>query len=56
MPMAAQIKICGLKTPDDAFKVNDFQVDYVGFVFAESKRRISKEAAVEIKNNLNKDI
>jgi len=54
--MNAQIKICGLKTVDDALKVNDFQIDYVGFVFAESKRRISKETALDIKNNLRKDI
>ena len=54
--MRVKIKICGLKTADDAFKVNDFQIDYVGFVFAKSKRIVSKETALEIKNNLRKDI
>ncbi len=52
----AEIKICGLKTVDDVYKINDFPIDYVGFVFAESKRKISKETAVEMKKALRDDI
>jgi len=52
----AEIKICGLKTVDDIYKINNFSIDYVGFVFAESKRRISKEVALEMKKALRADI
>ena len=56
MLINAKIKICGLKSLDDIYKVNDFNIDYVGFVFAESKRKISKELALQMKNALNPNI
>lgn len=51
-----KIKICGLKRIEDIEIVNKFNPDYVGFVFAESKRKIDFEQAKILKNRLNKNI
>jgi len=51
-----KIKICGLKNSVDVDYVNEAMPDYIGFVFAESKRRISPETATEFKNRLNPKI
>jgi len=51
-----KIKICGLKNSVDVDYVNEAMPDYIGFVFSESKRRISPETAAEFKNRLNKKI
>lgn len=40
-----KIKICGLKRPEDIGIVNRLKPDFVGFVFAESKRKIDKKQA-----------
>lgn len=56
MSINAKIKICGLKSVDDVIKINDFAIDYVGFVFAKSKRKVSAKTALEMKNVLRKDI
>ena len=51
MPM--EIKICGLKRVEDALMVNEFEnIKYVGFVFANTSRKITIEKALEIKKNL----
>ena len=55
MPM--EIKICGLKRVEDALMVNEFEnIKYVGFVFANTPRKITVEKALEIKKNLRPDI
>ena len=55
MPM--EIKICGLKRVEDALMVNEFEnIKYVGFVFANTPRKITIEKALEIKKNLSPDI
>ena len=55
MPM--EIKICGLKRVEDALMVNEFEnIKYVGFVFANTPRKITIEKALEIKKNLRPDI
>lgn len=55
MPM--KIKICGLKRVEDALMVNEFEnIKYVGFVFANTSRKITVEKALEIKKNLRPDI
>ena len=47
-----KIKICGLSRTEDITAVNHVLPDYIGFVFAESRRKISAETAVELKKRL----
>ncbi|HCJ07048.1 MAG TPA: N-(5'-phosphoribosyl)anthranilate isomerase [Lachnospiraceae bacterium] len=54
MPM--QIKICGLKRPEDVAYVNAAMPEYAGFVFAGTKRRITPEYARQLKGQMNPDI
>ena len=51
-----KIKICGLKRLEDIEIVNKYKPDYIGFVFANSKRKVSHELASEMKSNLSPDI
>ena len=51
-----KIKICGLRRLEDISIVNRYKPDYVGFVFADSKRKVSHDLAFEMKNNLSSDI
>ena len=51
-----KIKICGLKSLEDVAIVNEVMPDYVGFVFAESKRKVSKELALQMRVALNPKI
>lgn len=44
-----KIKICGLKRSEDVDYVNTYQPDYVGFVFAGKKRKITYDQAKELK-------
>jgi phosphoribosylanthranilate isomerase len=43
-----KIKLCGVKRPEDVAFMNEFQPDYVGFVFAGEKHRVSPETASEL--------
>lgn len=51
-----KIKICGLKRFEDIEIVNRYNPDYIGFVFADSKRKISHELAFKLKEKLNSNI
>ena len=51
-----KIKICGLKRKKDIDIVNKYRPDYNGFVFAGSKRKVTKEQATELRKMLNSDI
>ena len=51
-----KIKICGLKRLEDIEIVNRYKPDYIGFVFADSKRKVSHDLAGKLKENLNSDI
>lgn len=51
-----KIKICGIKRFEDIEIVNRYKPDYIGFVFADSKRKVSHELASKLKNNLDLDI
>ncbi|MFQ5635239.1 MAG: phosphoribosylanthranilate isomerase [Gammaproteobacteria bacterium] len=46
--MATFVKICGLSTPADVTAAVDAGADAVGFVFAESPRRVSAARAAEL--------
>lgn len=50
------IKICGITTLQEVEYLNEYKPDYAGFVFAKSKRQISKEVARDLVNHLDKDI
>ena len=51
-----KIKICGLSRIEDILYVNELLPDYIGFVFAPSKRQITYEKAKELKQLTKKEI
>ena len=51
-----KIKICGLFREEDIDFVNEAKPDYIGFVFAESHRQVSKKTVKKLKNKLDKNI
>ncbi len=51
-----KIKICGLKRLEDIEIVNRHKPDYIGFVFADSKRKVSHDLARQMKENLDSNI
>lgn len=51
-----KIKICGLRRIQDVDYVNSCKPDFAGFVFAESKRKVTIEQTVELKSHLAKEI
>lgn len=51
-----KIKICGLFRENDIDFVNEALPDFIGFVFAKSRRQIVPETAKKFKQNLNKNI
>jgi len=51
-----KIKICGLTRKEDIDIVNAIQPDFAGFVFAESKRRITRPLATSLVKGLQSSI
>ena len=51
-----KIKICGIRRFEDIEMVNKYLPDYVGFVFAESKRKVTHDTAYQLKDKLNPNI
>ena len=51
-----KIKICGLRRSEDIEMVNKYKPDYIGFVFADTRRKVSHELAKELKSKLDPDI
>ena len=51
-----KIKICGLTRPQDIDIVNETLPDYIGFVFAESRRRVTPAQAAALKRRLDQRI
>ncbi|MGB3366281.1 MAG: phosphoribosylanthranilate isomerase [Acidaminobacteraceae bacterium] len=51
-----KIKICGVTDIDTAKKVCEYGADYIGFVFAKSKRQITVEKAKVISNQIGSSI
>ena len=50
------VKFCGIRRPEDIEAINRLKPDLAGFVFAKSKRQISKEQAVRLKKQLDHKI
>ncbi len=51
-----KIKICGLKRLEDIEIVNKYKPDYIGFVFADSKRKVTHDLAGKMKKKLDSSI
>ena len=51
-----KIKICGLVRIQDIEAVNEVLPDYIGFVFAKSRRQVSSEQATELRRQLDPHI
>lgn len=51
-----RIKICGLSRPCDIAFVNESGPDYIGFVFAKSRRQVTKEQAAGLRRQLSEAI
>ena len=51
-----KVKICGLTRPEDITAVNQTLPDYIGFVFAPSKRKLTPQAASALKEKLDPSI
>ena len=49
-------KICGITTVEAGRQAVDAGADFIGFVFADSKRRVTKEQAKEISKQLPADV
>mgnify|MGYP000686163936 CR=1 FL=1 len=56
MEEQTRIKICGLTRLEDIDAVNELKPEYVGFVFAKSRRQITKEHAVTLRRYLDPEI
>ena len=50
--MGVRIKICGITTPEAAIAASELGADAVGFVFAESPRRVTIDTASELASRL----
>lgn len=50
-----EIKICGIRRKEDIEIINKYKPEYIGFIFAQSKRRVSADTASELARMLNRD-
>jgi phosphoribosylanthranilate isomerase len=51
-----KIKICGISREADIEYVNEAQPDYIGFVFAESRRKVTPSQAASLRRRLSSSI
>lgn len=51
-----KLKICGLRRFEDIEMANKYKPDYIGFVFAESPRKVSFQEAKDLSSILSEDI
>lgn len=51
-----KIKICGIKRIEDVCYVNQYLPDYIGFVFADTRRKVSLETAAMLARELDPQI
>ncbi len=54
--MISKLKICGIRRIEDILMVNEIKPEFIGFVFAKSKRQIDLNTAIELKRDLNSEI
>lgn len=54
--MNAKVKVCGLRRIEDTEYANKVKPDFIGFVFAESKRQITEEQASGLAERLDDGI
>lgn len=51
-----KVKFCGLTRMEDIAAVNEIRPDYIGFVFAQSRRKIDEDTAEKLKAVLSSEI
>ncbi|WP_207745945.1 phosphoribosylanthranilate isomerase [Clostridium sp. D53t1_180928_C8] len=51
-----KVKFCGLFREMDIEYANKLNPDYIGFVFAKSRRQVTKDKAIYLRNRLNSNI
>lgn len=51
-----RIKICGLRRKEDILFANEIRPDLIGFVFADSRRKVTAETALQLRNWLKPEI
>lgn len=51
-----KVKICGIKRMEDISYVNELKPEYIGFVFAKSKRKVEPFFAKQLKEKLDHNI
>lgn len=51
-----KIKICGIRRTEDVQYLNDILPDYTGFVFADTRRKVTKEQAAVLRNMLDRRV
>ncbi|PKM93252.1 MAG: N-(5'-phosphoribosyl)anthranilate isomerase [Firmicutes bacterium HGW-Firmicutes-1] len=54
--MLTKVKVCGIKTEEEVQMINLYPVNYVGFIFAPSKRQVTEERAIVLRPLFRKDI
>jgi len=54
--MISKLKICGIRRIEDILMVNEIKPEFIGFVFAKSKRQIDLNTAIKLKSKLNSNI
>jgi len=51
-----EVKICGIKNQEEVALVNKYPVDYIGLIFAPSKRQVTLEIGKTLRSLIRKDI
>ncbi|MGD8113707.1 MAG: phosphoribosylanthranilate isomerase [Sphaerochaetaceae bacterium] len=54
--MTVKLKICGIRTEEEIDMVNEALPDYIGFVFAESRRKVDLHKALLLRRKLDERI
>ncbi|WP_153064141.1 phosphoribosylanthranilate isomerase [Vallitalea guaymasensis] len=54
--MIPNIKICGIKNIKEIEIINKYPVNYIGFIFADSKRQVTEDVVIEYRKRIRKDI